>query len=308
MQMGPVWSKAVQYQQAIHGLIQKRGRMRLLAGENAEPFPLPAGFTRGEWLKWSGGEIAYAMQEADTYTISESVSRAVLEAAKTLPNYAEVQPYHFPTRAGVVYLEASIDADVFYPSEMVREVISMADPGVKNARLQAIFWNTLTNNKGEDTVFVWAALDLSDVRVVVDSIFPISVLPYALPIGEMGRNDAAGRRVVAFLMALLFFMEQKVFVAAVRPLTRAQRKQAPQWYKSQEERVITLRKREYTNAPSGDHREVDWQYQWLVRGHWRKQYYPARNEHRTIWIAPFSKGPEDKPLKPPTKHIFQVVR
>lgn len=42
---------------------------------------------------------------------------------------------------------------------------------------------------------------------------------------------------------------------------------------------------------------VNWSHRWIVNGHWRNQPYgPARTLRRPQWIAPFTKGPEDKPL------------
>jgi hypothetical protein len=40
----------------------------------------------------------------------------------------------------------------------------------------------------------------------------------------------------------------------------------------------------------------EYQHRWIVRGHWRNQWYPSRNDHRPIWIDPHLAGPEDKPL------------
>lgn len=59
-------------------------------------------------------------------------------------------------------------------------------------------------------------------------------------------------------------------------------------------RVIQLRR-----APSpGGAGESDREYhhQWIVRGHWRQQWYPGRQVHRPVWIAPHVKGPEGAPL------------
>jgi hypothetical protein len=39
-----------------------------------------------------------------------------------------------------------------------------------------------------------------------------------------------------------------------------------------------------------------YRHRWVVRGHWRNQYYPSRGDHRPIWIDPHFAGPEDKPL------------
>jgi hypothetical protein len=40
----------------------------------------------------------------------------------------------------------------------------------------------------------------------------------------------------------------------------------------------------------------EYRHRWIVRGHWRSQFYPSRNDHRPIWIDPHLAGPEDKPL------------
>src|ERR1044072_2305074 len=52
--------------------------------------------------------------------------------------------------------------------------------------------------------------------------------------------------------------------------------------------------------------QVDWAWQWAVRGHWRDQ--PTKDGYKLIWIHPFIKGPEDKPLKPDAARVFAVTR
>jgi hypothetical protein len=39
-----------------------------------------------------------------------------------------------------------------------------------------------------------------------------------------------------------------------------------------------------------------YRHRWIVRGHWRNQYYPSRGDHRPIWIDPHLAGPEHLPL------------
>jgi hypothetical protein len=40
----------------------------------------------------------------------------------------------------------------------------------------------------------------------------------------------------------------------------------------------------------------------------RRQYYPASKAHKPQYIAPYVKGPRDKPLKPPVSQLFVVKR
>lgn len=59
-------------------------------------------------------------------------------------------------------------------------------------------------------------------------------------------------------------------------------------------RVIGLR-RPKGGSEKGDGGR-DYHHQWIVRGHWRQQWYPSRQVHRPVWIAPHVKGPEGAPM------------
>lgn len=48
-----------------------------------------------------------------------------------------------------------------------------------------------------------------------------------------------------------------------------------------------------------------WKQRWLVRGHYRAQWYPSTSSHKVIWVAPYLKGPDGAPLRPQT---YAVVR
>lgn len=40
----------------------------------------------------------------------------------------------------------------------------------------------------------------------------------------------------------------------------------------------------------------EYRHRWVVRGHWRNQFYPSIAAHRPKWIAPYLAGPADAPL------------
>jgi hypothetical protein len=69
--------------------------------------------------------------------------------------------------------------------------------------------------------------------------------------------------------------------------------------------VIALRAevREAVRVERGD--GPQWKQRWLVRGHYRAQWYPSTQSHKVIWVAPYLKGPEDAPIKQP---VYSVVR
>lgn len=48
-----------------------------------------------------------------------------------------------------------------------------------------------------------------------------------------------------------------------------------------------------------------WKQRWLVRGHYRAQWFPSLKAHKVIWIAPYLKGPDGAPL---ATQQYAVVR
>jgi hypothetical protein len=99
----------------------------------------------------------------------------------------------------------------------------------------------------------------------------------------------------------------------VRHPTHASRAETRRWYRAKKPILdyTVLRLRRVVDplykTPGGG---VSLDIRIRVRGHWRRQYYPAlghaRNpdgtmnpdSHRLIWIEPFWRGPEDAPLGP----------
>ena len=78
------------------------------------------------------------------------------------------------------------------------------------------------------------------------------------------------------------------------------------WKDIKEVVVFTLR-RAKSPQYEGDEREVQWSHRWVVQGHWRNQWYGSEKVHRQIWIAPFIKGPDDKPIVF-KRRAFELVR
>ena len=112
----------------------------------------------------------------------------------------------------------------------------------------------------------------------------------------------------SLLKALFMFMDQKIVSVERYGPPRSERRRLqklrmPIW----DVKVISLRRYAKSGVQSDEPHPVDWQCQWTVSAHWRKQPY-ANGVVKPIWIEPFIKGPDDKPLKDPTKSIFSVRR
>ena len=61
-------------------------------------------------------------------------------------------------------------------------------------------------------------------------------------------------------------------------------------------RVVSIHHRADTPIHSESSDGRTYRVRWTVRGHWRNQWYPSRQEHRPVWINPHIKGPDGAPL------------
>ena len=101
-----------------------------------------------------------------------------------------------------------------------------------------------------------------------------------------------------FVISLFAFMNQPFSTVESHRLPRSSRRRLQRETGIEDPmiNVISLRRAQHTNGQSkGGTRE--WSSRWLVKGHWRSQYYPSKQKNSPLWIMPYVKGPQDKPLK-----------
>lgn len=113
-----------------------------------------------------------------------------------------------------------------------------------------------------------------------------------------------------WLYAALHLMAQRLATTVAHKVDRATRRRAERSGQTVPPiiRVVTLRRLQLDRVAEKAEHDVDWQWRWAVRGHWRAQYYPSENTHRPVFIEAYIKGPEDKPMKPDTLKLFVAKR
>jgi len=132
--------------------------------------------------------------------------------------------------------------------------------------------------------------------------------PFGAPWSSL---DAADQPVARYFASLCAFMQQKILRTSTISAERHARKRLERQGFPHEPliHVIELRRREpLKHEVLNGGEEIAWSCQWIVRGHWRQQFYPSKQETQPIWITPYVKGPEGKPLKPPRATVFAVIR
>jgi len=117
-------------------------------------------------------------------------------------------------------------------------------------------------------------------------------------------------------LSTLWLLAAQPLVVSVadRPSPRPAARRSARRALSSDVRLVDVRRRlvEAKSEPSEPDagRKVEWSRRWIVGGEdgfWRQQACgPRWSEHRPVWIAPFEKGPKDKPLVVPER--VRVVR
>jgi len=139
------------------------------------------------------------------------------------------------------------------------------------------------------------------------------VIAVLIPFGATYPDDIpeVDREIVEYFLKLFSFLKSSSVEAEDMWIDSKQRywmeKQAKNKYLESSRDVVKfvdLRKK-HTKYPPESTRAVDWKYRWLVQGHHRAQWYPSRQMHEVKWIASYTKGPDDKPIKTP---IYRVIR
>lgn len=284
-------------------LLSPAGRAR--AGQVANRAGLP------------GDALPRALAAAEALYVAPPIIRLISGAAATMPADTSLGVAAFPWPHGWVYLPVPLAIPPSQSAAGFRVVDGQH-------QIRALLWllrdlerpdgrieldNALTilalaeTPAGKlDTYGIWG-LRVADVASGAAAVLASRAAPEA--------DDAdwlrAGRQVGTWLTALLLFLDQRILVEAPQRPDRAARRRLSPEHEPQIQ-VIELRARQARRDGEADQHPVDWHYQWVVRGHWRRQYYPSAQQHRPVWVAPYVKGPEGRPLKAPSARVFAVTR
>jgi hypothetical protein len=110
-----------------------------------------------------------------------------------------------------------------------------------------------------------------------------------------GNEPVPSTNTMRYVHAFWLLLNQTVTQTEDALLSRPQARRARRHRLPGRVVVVTLRRRKQSEHVGET--LVEWSHRWVVRGFWRWQPCgPGRSERKRIWVAPFVKGPEDKPL------------
>lgn len=242
-------------------------------------------------------------QMAELFFVTEDMTALAVTAGASLPSHM-IRSDDLPSPFGVMFFARPIDTSETREHNR-RTAITCCTWGHLN----------ITDQSGSRTRGVWISL-WADMRFTANQAVQagrwtraeadhlVRVRP---PIGyddevywlfdSMGDwQEGAMARCAATVRAAWLLMAQEVAsVRKVQPRRSELRALRRKSLDLNRVRIVSLRHRKHESV--GEHGEGrEYTHRWLVRGHWRKQWYPSEQRHIPIWINAHVKGPEGAPL------------
>jgi hypothetical protein len=236
-------------------------------------------------------------------SVSTGYDRALLKAALGVITLAE--PVHVGDEIAVMWDAAR---SAFKP-----ERFDESEPFVPHGF--ALLPDAVSIDAGYPTImraFVWAAFPGGGTWIVgfahgdeVDQPAPWALTWANAFVGEtLDAPVDLEHKVTALKDVQAFWRLGREFIVGTDRAPRAQRREARRAGLRNAEHVTVLRLRRYVPVAAETAADpTNWTCQWIVRGHWRNQWYPSLGEHRQRYVPPYVKGPPDKPLRAPDRAV-----
>lgn len=251
--------------------------------------------------------ISDTLRWADTFFVAPDICHAIAMSAASYPE-VPLSESDLPSPVGFVML-----------GEPLTVYATTGDGTFTTTRVTAMMWGSAPKGLFLCAFGEWEP----DVRPVVTDREPPMPLIYAIATDwgtpVMTESEIAHAlekyqvpgildanvTLIKFLPAFWSFISQKIVVSAPVRHRSSERRAAREGLSASGVRLIKLRTTERRTEPGEG--TVNWQHSWIVRGHWRKQWYPSQQTHKARYINPYPKGPEDKPLLA-HKTLFEIDR
>jgi len=226
--------------------------------------------------------FTFEAQTAQLYHVSKAMSTLAFAAAQSLDAFVP-EPMDAPSRSGIMIFDEPLPDCIRFDDGAL-----ITAQGVLWCYWQGTFqFFPLAENGGE------LSLPL-----------PGAVLPFphgwctapttASSFRGWDQLEGCAKVIVPAMLATWLLMGQPLARTIEVEADRAAKKRLRRaGYDAKAVRVIELRRPEHSGNGDGSR---EYHHSWIVRGHWRQQWYPSREVHRPVWIAPHVKGPEGAPL------------
>lgn len=266
-------------------------------------------------------EIPAWIGQSETFFVDPTMVPLVCSGGAVIEDDTTVQVYDPPSPFG--FLLIGNGATVVHS-----QALAVNDDSLSAEAFQVYLWATFggsitVTRFAQSPDYVWGLLDASVIPIGGTIPIPARaknrsyahrvVIPNALVsrdersvpviLTEESRNllstpnTGATDATVRWLVSCWRLMGQTVSEIDVEDPTRQQRRQLERKNVPLRQVSIIRLRRQGSRGEGGA--AVDWSHRWVVRGHWRMQRFKDQNGEwttRPVFIHPYIKGPEAKPL------------
>ena len=239
----------------------------------------------------------------ETYWVSAEMSELAKAAAPSMPDFT-IHEHDLPSLYGFMYFDEPIaTAQTRRPNGAVGTVPVVACSwGPVYAADGTGLWTSFYTSMGTTHDMVRdlgynSLAEASRARSMLPRLMYDNevIIPFGQDANAFSKPglllDTAGRTI----RATWALMQQPLAETSDIEPDRATRKRLRRaGHEPKPVRVIELRRPHRADGSIGRGRA--YHHAWVVRGHWRQHWYPKRQVHRPVWIAPHVKGPEGAPL------------
>lgn len=248
-----------------------------------------------------------AILAADTVYVEDEMLMLARGAAQTFLTET-LHESDLPVPNGYLYLPEPEDVYDRHDKRVTARVyIWMSSPGGVVVYLMHRLGDRddYTDDAVERRLRLEAGLGREDLMIV--HVFPIG-FGQQLPTFESEGMHGTAAEALRTLVVLWRLMQQTIATTTRERPARAVRRRMPPPLMENLITVIRLRRPHKDRDRDQEVRSVDWHQRWIVSGHWRWQPYPTLGVTKQIWISPYVKGPEDRPLVIRKARVLNLAR
>jgi len=235
---------------------------------------------------------------ADLFHVSESMTQLAIASAATLPPFAS-DALDYPSAIGFMFFDGGIPVSW---GKMPCRVHAASWQLLGTGAMVAFFLDmqsVLSEMNSTDAARQLRELGASPNGLWYNDVvrlyagFNAGVSDHEA--GQLRQESGLSSAALPVLRAAMLLMQQPLAaLSVVEPDRAATKRLRRAGQEPKPVRVIELRRPKRAEGTGDGSRE--YHHSWIVRGHWRQHWYPVRQVHRPLWIAPHIKGPEDAPL------------
>lgn len=257
---------------------------------------------------WFAETEAARLAQSELFWVSGEMTELCVSAARSMPDWS-LSPEDLPTPYGLIYFEGLSDLREFPTTAIAwgRCPAEAADFLLKGPGI----W--LSCYVSKEWIAAKEELNTASLRMPLppllydgESLAAYGTredgdVSYTTTDGEdlVSLDDNAlinrASSLVVLKTAWLLMQQELAEVTPVEP-DRATRKRLKRMGKPDPTRTRIIRLRRQSSSASTSSEDREYHHRWIVRGHWRQHWFPKRQVHRPVWIAPHVKGPEGAPL------------